>query len=324
MPTWWNEPTGHDAFVLSWVSLVVTLAASVGGIVAYYKLDSSLILVYGLENIVDFISSVIVLWRFYLPPSSDAAEEARLLSREKRASVGVSILLAVLGFGTIISSVEDFAGGLEEEDLENLNVIYYVSLVSIFVFGLMAVIKLQYANKLNSSSLRKDGVNSAMGAVLAVSLFFNSSMAMASNGSLWWLDPLVAISCGIASFVYGMKGIYKAYVKEGIPIWSRSWWLYGGGSGMNGGDQKDLDFEIPATTNTAGAGNSRELGSRVPVTTSSHLPNHVSTGVEDSFSKTVTGGQIGNGGGGGGKGSGGGGYDETLNGNDDVEDIALT
>lgn len=300
MTAWWNEPTGHHAFVLSWISLFITLTASIFGIAAYYKLDSSLILVYGLENMVDFISSVIVLWRFYLPPSSDAAEEARLLGREKRASVGISIVLAILGFGTILSSTEDFASG-KEESMENLNVIYYVALVSIFIFGLMATVKFQYARVLNSSSLRKDGICSALGTILAVSLFFNTSMALASNGRLWWLDPLVAIACGIGSLVYGLKGIYKAYVKEGAPIFTRSWWLYGGGGGSS---QKNMEeFEMPAPTAnevTVATGSSNEPSSS-PITTTSTSPKVFVT--RDL----------------------GGDGDGILNGNDgDIEDIALT
>lgn len=192
---------------------------------AYYKLDSSLILVYGLENMVDFLSSAIVLWRFFLPASSDAAEEARLLSREKRASIGISFVLAVLGLGTIFTSSEDFAAGKEE--LENLNALYYISFFSIVVFGTLAIFKFHYARKLKSSSLKKDAVCSALGTILATSLFFNTILALASDGSYWWLDPLIALICGVGSLVYGLHGVHKAYVRDGLPVCSCSWWLYG-------------------------------------------------------------------------------------------------
>ncbi len=227
----WSEPSGFHVYVLSWISLVITLIAGIGGIVAYYELDSSLILVYGLENLVDFMSSAIVLWRFYLPPNAEAAEEARLLSREKRASVGISFVLAVLGFGTILTASEDFAAG--KEDLENLDPLFYVSFFSIIIFGILALFKLHYAKKLNSSSLKKDGICSTLGAILAGSLFLNTSLTKASHGDLWWLDPFIAIICGIGSLVYGLNGVYKAYVRDGIPIFSCSWWMYGGDSRQN-------------------------------------------------------------------------------------------
>jgi Predicted Co/Zn/Cd cation transporters len=142
--------------------------------------------------------------------------------------------------------MEDFADG-EEESMENLNVIYYVALVSIFIFGIMAAVKFQYARVLNSSSLRKDGICSALGTILAVSLFFNTSMTMASNGSLWWLDPLVAIVCGIGSMLYGLKAVYKAYVIEGAPIFNCSWWLYGGQKNVEEEEEGDYEMPAPAT-----------------------------------------------------------------------------
>ena len=66
----WNEPTGFHVYVLSWISLIITLIAGIGGIVAYYTLDSSLILVYGLENLVDFMSSAIVHRTLEILPSA--------------------------------------------------------------------------------------------------------------------------------------------------------------------------------------------------------------------------------------------------------------
>ena len=283
--------------------MLITLIASVGGVVAYYKLGSSLILVYGLENFADFFSSLIVLWRFYLPPSSDAAEEARLLGREKRASVGISIMLAILGFGTIVSSLKDFANG-KDGNMESLNVMYYISLVSIFAFGLLAFVKLHFAKILNSSSLRKDGICSAMGSVLAVTLFLNSSLTMASNGSLWWLEPFVAISCGIASFVYGLKGVYKAYVKEGAPIFTISWWLYGG--------QKNMELEMPVDRESGGMFAGPGIGSSS--TMSPQLPKGSLDGPPTAAVRDGDVGAIGAAASG----------DELLNGNDDIEDIALT
>lgn len=257
MPSFWREPTGFHAYVLSWISLIITLIAGIGGIAAYYKLNSSLILVYGLENMVDFISSAIVLWRFYLPASSDPAEEARLLSREKRASVGISIVFVMLGFGTILTASEDFEAG--EEQLENLDVLFYLSFFSIIIFGSFAICKLQFARKLNSSSLKKDGIISGLGTVLSISLFINTILTKASHGHLWWLDPLIALFCGIGSFIYGMWGVYKAYVREGIPICTCGWWLYG----YNPNDELDVEMKsspAPSTPDSMGSSSPTSAG----------------------------------------------------------------
>mmetsp|Transcript_21371 Transcript_21371/g.29956 ORF Transcript_21371/g.29956 Transcript_21371/m.29956 type:complete len:352 (-) Transcript_21371:347-1402(-) len=224
MPQFWENPTAHNAFVLSWISLVITLVAAVGGIIAYFYLDSSLILCYGLENCVDFISSAIVLWRFYRPGKDDSAREELLADREIRASVAISLILTLLGFGTIVAAAEDFAAGNEEET--NLWVLYYISFFSLIVFGAMSIFKFHYAHKLDSPSLNKDGICSLMGTVLAASLFVNTVIILATDGAAWWLDPTIALIAGVASLAIGLYGIYEPFVMRGIPVLSPKWWLY--------------------------------------------------------------------------------------------------
>ena len=88
---------------------------------------SSLILCYGLENLVDFLSSIVVMWRFYLP-HKDPDREELLMKREKRASVAISFILALLGLAVLIAALEDFA---HQETKANLRIISIVSIVSV-------------------------------------------------------------------------------------------------------------------------------------------------------------------------------------------------
>jgi hypothetical protein len=50
-----------------------------------------------MENFVDFISSAVVLWRFYAPGELTKEREKVLNDREDRAAVGVSFLIILLG-----------------------------------------------------------------------------------------------------------------------------------------------------------------------------------------------------------------------------------
>lgn len=231
----WSEPTSRHAFVLSLVSIVITLIAAIVGIIGYSTLDDSLILIFGLENIVDFFSSAIVLWRFNdnhpKDSNSNTTQTQELLkNREKRASIGVSIVLAILGFGGLITAINDLATGAGEVSEDDLWVIYYISFISFIVFGALAKFKFQYANKLKSPSLRKDGLCSMIGSILGFAMFFNALLTMMSDDSAWWwLDPIVALFCAMGALGYGLYGVYKAYVKDGYPIFSGQWWLYGGG-----------------------------------------------------------------------------------------------
>jgi len=227
MPQCWKTPTAVDAYVLSIISLALTLLAAVGGIVAYKILDDSLLFVYGLENCVDFISSAIVVWRFNKPEKGDhEARKALLEAREKRAEIGISMILAMLGFGSIIVSSEDFSKGYEEEDDAQLWLLYYLAFGSLLIFGALSVFKFRYADALNSPSLYKDGVCSLIGTCLALSLFFNTVLSLSTDGQLWWLDPSVALICGVSCLIYGLYSIYIAFVREGLPIFSLTWWIY--------------------------------------------------------------------------------------------------
>ena len=205
---------------------------------------SSLILCYGLENLVDFLSSIVVMWRFYLP-HKDPDREALLMKREKRASVAISFILALLGLAVLIAALEDFA---HQETKANLRIISIVSIVSVIVFGCMTIVKMHMGKKLQSASLKKDAVCSLIGTVLSGSLFINTLIIMGQSQA-WWLDPFVAFTCAIGSLIYGLSSIYRAYVVQGIPVCNPSWWLMSQGDGMDeitGRDLNDDDLRMEA------------------------------------------------------------------------------
>ncbi len=133
-----------------------------------------------------------------------------------------------MGFGGLITAVEDLVRGKGAVKESDVMTIFFISSVSFVVFGILAKFKFHYANELNSPSLRKDGICSGLGAVLSLSMFFNSLLTMASEEQFWWwLDPTVALFCGLGALGYGLYGMYKAYVKDGYPIFSCKFWLYG-------------------------------------------------------------------------------------------------
>mmetsp|Transcript_26001 Transcript_26001/g.32062 ORF Transcript_26001/g.32062 Transcript_26001/m.32062 type:complete len:319 (-) Transcript_26001:205-1161(-) len=250
MLSWWSQPSQLHAYKLSLVSSVVTITAAIYGIIAYVQLDDSLILIYALENIIDFFSSVIVLWRFHAPkvstsPSTLPTTTAKtttpkdpsimLQKREKRASIGVTIILIILGFCGLLISFEDLSSGHQyTTTTTDIEILLILSLISFLIFTTLAIFKLRYANKLHSASLRKDGLCSLIGSILAFAMFINTMMirnlGIEGYYTLWWIDPIIASSCAMSALCYGIYGIYKAYVKDGYPILSCKWWLYSGSS----------------------------------------------------------------------------------------------
>ena len=58
--SWWSDPTSKHAFLISWVGVILELSAAIVGLIYWSASGSALVLVFGLENIVDFLSSVVV------------------------------------------------------------------------------------------------------------------------------------------------------------------------------------------------------------------------------------------------------------------------
>lgn len=252
---WWDEPSSYNAFILSVVSLLVTFSAFIFGIVGFMSMGSSLILCYGFENLVDLISSAIVLWRFFMPVGSldTEARNGILAAREQRASIGISFVIVILGFMVTIAAIEDYMRGTEKEEKDEW-LLYYISFISMLVFGAMGLIKFRFSRQLNSESLYKDGICSMVGAILSASLFCNTIIILTSGGGAWWLDPTVALICGLGSLAYGLHGVYIAYVVEGLPIFSRKWWKLKRATSTSGGDVEagTMPSQATAPTNSFG------------------------------------------------------------------------
>ena len=242
-----TKPTTKDAYRLSIVSLLCTVAGAAGGIVLFTNTGSSLCLVFGLESCVDFLSSVVVLWRFFAPSDVSPELEHRLRQRERRASVGISFVLVMLGIGVFGAALNDFRRG--QEDVEQYKKIIGLSFLSCIVFGILSLIKFRYADALDSASLYKDGLCSLIGTILSGALFVDSILIEISL-SLWWIDPFVALGCGIAAFYLGVSALYLASTVEKTPIFSMTWWFLSHGVGESiPGDKnpigKNVGVEMP-------------------------------------------------------------------------------
>lgn len=220
---WATNPGERHVFRLCVASIIITAIAAVVGIVGFALSESSLMLCYGVENCLDLMSSSVVLWRFYKPGKSEE-RIAMLNKREKRASVAISFILFLLGIAVVIMAMIDFK--VPNIVLEG-HVIYLLifSGVSFAVFAVLTWAKLRMAKALGSRSLQKDGLCSLIGTVLSGSLIITTLLTI-ENKELWWLDPLAAIICGMASLVFGLRSVLLQTCEKGIPIYSPRWWIF--------------------------------------------------------------------------------------------------
>ena len=87
--TFWYNPTAYHAYKLSLISCFITFFAAILGLASSKASGSSAMLGFGLENLVDLLSSMVVVWRFYVGGSTEVtpALVAKLNGREKKASI---------------------------------------------------------------------------------------------------------------------------------------------------------------------------------------------------------------------------------------------
>jgi hypothetical protein len=288
---WWNDPTSKDVFILSWVGVVLESCAAATGLILFmvrivvavkntvrrsivgvshhhhlaltlqssllYQISgSALCLVFALENCIDFLSSVVVLWRFYCPGEMTKEREELLQKRETRANMAISFVLVLLGIAVFSAAAKDIVDGEETNSDSDLDVtITIIALISVVIFGVMSFIKLHFANKLNSASLQKDAFCSMIGTLLAIGILVTNLVIQKASSS-WWLDPVFAFLCGSVALLLGLHAVIVASCIEKIPIFSVHWWLVSQGYGMDEttgqetepledfGDQRDLTFEV--------------------------------------------------------------------------------
>lgn len=180
-----------------------------------------------MENCVDLFSSVVVLWRFFIPGELTKELEDHLNKREERASMAISFILVLLGIFVIGGALDALASGPEDET--DMSLVLVISFVSIFIFGILTAIKFQYSKKLDSPSLHKDGLCSLLGTTMSVALFANT-LIIEKFPTTWYLDPVVSLLCGLAAAVLGIQAIYLAK-KAGLPVFTPSWWMFSQGTG---------------------------------------------------------------------------------------------
>lgn len=204
-----------------------------------------MVLVYGLENLVDFLSDAVVLWRFFAPTTVDESLERKLRHREKRANVAISLIMIALGFLVMLASFIDLLNG--DDSIEQKAAIFGLAFFSMPSLGVLAWLKIRYGRLIDSPSLSKDGVVSLIGFVLAVSLFIDTLFEVKFE-SLWFFDPVAAFIAGAVSTFLGVQGLHAAQ-REGIPVFDRQWWVSGN---SNGGTDNDGGVEMPNGTRTNG------------------------------------------------------------------------
>lgn len=205
------------AFILSYVSLVITVLAFIAGLILALATSSSATLGFALENAVDFFSSALVCWRFW--GGGQSVPEATLELREKRASVGIAISFVVLAF-----TVGSVATGhlTSHETPSDLGLLLGVSVPSMVIFAALGALKLWVGNATHSASMKKDAACSLCGSALSLGVCVGAA-AVGADYRLWFVDAAVALVVSLGLLMYGLYVLAKN-AAQGKQWWTMEFW----------------------------------------------------------------------------------------------------
>ncbi|XP_048730293.1 transmembrane protein 163-like isoform X3 [Ostrea edulis] len=134
------------AIVISWVSVMFGFAQGVTAIVFSLKLSSDTLFGFGLNAILDSMSSLVVLWRFH---SKDLYSE----NREQKACFIIAILFVVSSTSLLTMTIITLVKKTKEKQLSTLWSLSLINGCCNFVLG---IVKFSLGYKLESKSLMTD------------------------------------------------------------------------------------------------------------------------------------------------------------------------
>lgn len=216
----WSRPGVREAYVVSLVSLVITVLALVLGLVVTFASSSSATLGFALENAVDTFSSALVLWRFWGGGAS--VPEATLELREKRASVGIAASFVLLGCVVGGVAIQHLT---THDELKEVGTLYALAVPSMLIFFVLGSLKLRIGRATDSASMKKDAACSLCGSLLSLGVILGAALSQ-NDDRLWFFDALVALVIAAALFAYGLLVLVKN-ARQRNRWWTAAFWSQG-------------------------------------------------------------------------------------------------
>jgi divalent metal cation (Fe/Co/Zn/Cd) transporter len=181
------------ARTLSWISLLWMTAEGLVGLAAGLEANSISVLTWAASAAVEGLASAIVIWRF---------TGARTLSQdaEHRAQRVVAGSFFLLAPYFLFEAIHRLASG-EAAQTHTLAIVLTAS--SVVGMPLLGYAKLRLGRRLSSSATAGEGTQNLLCAGQAAAAL----VAVATAGSLPWLDPLAAVV------------IAAVAAKEGVALW---------------------------------------------------------------------------------------------------------
>ncbi|KAL5015167.1 hypothetical protein ScPMuIL_009437 [Solemya velum] len=182
------------AIVVSWVSCIGSIAQGTVALIYAWKDESQALFGFGLDQVLDGLSSAIVLWRFHGKELYDPIKELR-------ACAIIGVLFLISAWCLIGKSIYALVKRYYEK---RSNLLWNLCLVNGILCAVLAGVKFLVGFYLESRALQTDSVITFTGSVISFVALISLNAFMV-NPHLWYLDNLFGILVGLFLTAFGMK-----------------------------------------------------------------------------------------------------------------------
>lgn len=193
----------YIAIGISWASTIASFILGLTATVFAVLNDSQSLFSFGLDSILDCISSIVVLWRFH------GGENIYSEERERRACALIGILFVLSAFLLAGKSIWALA---KAEHTGHLQVTLIMSAVQVVICMALGATKVIVGHKLESRALITDSIITLVGAVMSIfTLVF--SAVYRHNSKLWYLDDSFGLLCSAFLLIYGLRVLWVSIME---------------------------------------------------------------------------------------------------------------
>ncbi|GFO08198.1 DNA-directed RNA polymerase subunit [Plakobranchus ocellatus] len=189
------------ALAISWVSILFSLGSGIAAIVLSFSNRSESLFAYGLDALLDSLSSVAVVWRFM-----DSTDHAKSRIREYKACLVIGVLFLVSAFSLICRSI--LAIVTRTKIAKHVTLFIEISLTCGLVTLIIGLIKVYLGYRIGSRALYTDSIITLVGAATCFMALAGLELYLQNKG-LWFLDSVFGMVCGVFLIFFGLRLLYQ-------------------------------------------------------------------------------------------------------------------
>lgn len=190
------------ALLISWISIIFSSGSGLAALVLSIIGRSESLFAFGLDALLDSLSSVAVVWRF-----QGQVDCVYSSVRERKACVAIGALFLVSAISLIVKSVISIIMETHEEKEVLLFDTFALScgITAVLIAGAKIFVGL----KLGSRALYTDSIITLVGAASCFAGVAGLELYV-EDTHLWYIDSVFGIICGLFLLLFGIRLLYTS------------------------------------------------------------------------------------------------------------------